>query len=94
MEAIRGALAFLTVREGITVLQVNDMTKTAAMLRIMAWHAQERMDQPVSLREPRPQIEELSASYLVERLPGVGPRRARIRYQASVRRALSVSGKQ
>ena len=76
MEAIRGALAFLTVREGITVLQVRDSTETAAMLRIMARHAQERMGQPVSLREPRPQIEELYASYLVEGLPGVGPRRA------------------
>jgi fanconi anemia group M protein len=78
MEAIRGALAFLTVREGITVLQVADATETAAMLRIMARHAQERMGQPVSLREPRPQIEELYAAYLVEGLPGVGPRRARM----------------
>jgi ERCC4-type nuclease len=78
MEAIRGALAFLTVREGITVLQVKDSTETAAMLRIMARHAQERMGQPVSLREPRPQIEELYAAYLVEGLPGVGPRRARM----------------
>jgi ERCC4-type nuclease len=78
MEAIRGALAFLTVREGITVLQLSDATETAAMLRIMARHAQERMGQPVSLREPRPQIEELYASYLVEGLPGIGPRRARM----------------
>jgi fanconi anemia group M protein len=66
MAAIRGALAFLVVREGITVLQ------------IMARRAQERMSQPVSLREPRPQIEELYAAYLVEGLPGIGPRRARM----------------
>jgi ERCC4-type nuclease len=78
MEAIRGALAFLTVREGITVLQLGDAAETAALLRIMARHAQERMGQPVSLREPRPQIEELYAAYLVEGLPGVGPRRARM----------------
>jgi fanconi anemia group M protein len=78
LEAIRGALAFLTVREGITVLQLSDSTETAAMLRIMARHAQERLGQPVSLREPRPQIEELYAAYLVEGLPGVGPRRARM----------------
>jgi Fanconi anemia group M protein len=76
MEAIRGALAFLTVREGITVLQLSDSAETAAMLRIMARHAQERMGQPISLREGRPQIEELYAAYLVEGLPGVGPRRA------------------
>jgi len=78
MEAIRGALAFLTVRESITVLQLSDSTETAAMLRIMARHAQERIGQPVSLREPRPQIEELYAAYLVEGLPGIGPRRARM----------------
>jgi ERCC4-type nuclease len=78
MQAIRGALAFLTVRAGITVLQLSDAAETAAMLRIMARHAQERMDQPVSLREPRPAIEELYATYLVEGLPGIGPRRARL----------------
>ena len=77
IEAIRGALAFLTVREGITVLQVHDSAETAAMLRSMARHAQKPSDQPVSLREPKPQIEELYASYLVEGLPGIGPRRAR-----------------
>jgi Fanconi anemia group M protein len=76
IQAIRGALAFLTVRAGITVLQLSDSTETAAMLRIMARHAQERLGQPISLREPRPQIEELYAAYLVEGLPGVGPRRA------------------
>ena len=36
------------------------------------------MGQSVSLREPRPQIEELYATYLVEGLPRVGPRRARM----------------
>ena len=71
MEEIRGALAFLTVREGITVLQLSDATETAALLRIMERHAQERIGQLVSLREPRPQIEELYAAYLVEGLPGV-----------------------
>src|SRR5690349_5917121 len=56
----------------------GDASETAALLRIMARHAQQRLGQPVGLREPRPQIEELYASYLVEGLPGVGPRRARM----------------
>jgi Fanconi anemia group M protein len=76
-EAIRGALAFLAVREGVTVLQVGGAEESAAILRLMARHAQERMGQPVSLREPKPLVEELYAAYLVEGLPGVGPRRAR-----------------
>jgi fanconi anemia group M protein len=78
MGAIRGALAFLTVRSGITVLQLHDASETAAMLRVMARHAQERVGHLVSLREPRPQVEELYAAYLVEGLPGVGPRRAQM----------------
>lgn len=78
MEAIRGALAFLTVRAGISVLQISGPTETAAMLRLLARHAQERMGPPVSLREPKPLIEQLSTAYLVEGLPGVGPRRARL----------------
>ncbi len=77
LEAIRGALAFLVVREGLTVLQVAEAAETAALLRTMARHAQARAGQPISLREPRPPIEELYAAYLVEGLPGVGPRRAR-----------------
>jgi fanconi anemia group M protein len=76
-EAIRGALAFLVVREGVTVLHVSAAEESAALLRLMARHAQERMGQPVSLREPKPMVEELYAAYLVEGLPGVGPRRAR-----------------
>ena len=77
LEAIRGALAFLTVRAGITILQVGDPSEMAAMLRLLARHAQERIDLPISLREPKPLVEQLYAAYLVEGLPGVGPRRAR-----------------
>jgi fanconi anemia group M protein len=48
------------------------------MLRLLARHAQERMGLPISLREPKPLVEQLYAAYLVEGLPGVGPRRARL----------------
>lgn len=77
-EAIRGALAFVTMREGLTVLQVESAAESAALLRMMARHAQERQGVPTNLREPKPAIEELYAAYLVEGLPGVGPRRARL----------------
>lgn len=77
LEAIRGALAFLVVREGVTVLHSAGPEESAALLRLMARHAQQRVGQPVSLREPKPPIDELYAAYLVEGLPGVGPRRAR-----------------
>jgi ERCC4-type nuclease len=77
-EAVRGALAFLVVREGVTVLHSAGAEASAALLRLMARHAQQRAGQPVSLREPKPLVEELYAAYLVEGLPGVGPRRARL----------------
>jgi ERCC4-type nuclease len=70
LEAIRGALAFVTVRAEITVLQVGEPSETAAMLRLLARHAQERLDLPISLREPKPLVEQLYAAYLVEGLPG------------------------
>jgi DNA excision repair protein ERCC-4 len=59
------------------VLQVESAAESAALLRLMARHAQGRQGQPTSIREPKPAIEELYAAYLVEGLPGVGPQRAR-----------------
>jgi len=56
MEAIRGALAFLVVREGITVLQVGDAVESAAMLHIMARHAQERMASRSACASPGRQL--------------------------------------
>lgn len=75
-EALRGAISFLAVLEGITVLQTADAEGTAAMLRTMARHAQRGLDRQVGLREPRPRAAALYAEYLVEGLPGVGRRRA------------------
>ncbi len=75
MEAMRGALAFLLVRAGMTVLKVNDSTETAALLRITARYTHERTGQPLSLREPRPRIDGLVAANLVEDRPSVGQRR-------------------
>lgn len=75
-EALRGAISFLAVLEGITVLQTADAEGSAAMLRTMARHAQRGLDYQVGLREPRPRATNLYAEYLVEGLPGVGRRRA------------------
>ena len=76
LEALRGAVSFLAVVEGITVLQTSDPEESAALLRLMARHAQEGLGYQVSLREPRPKATNLYAEYLVEGLPGVGRRRA------------------
>ncbi len=76
LDALRGAVSFLVVLEGITVLQVSTAEESAALLRTMARHAQEGLGYQVNLREPRPKAASLYAEYLVEGLPRVGRRRA------------------
>ena len=75
-DALRGAISFLVVLEGITVLHASSAEESAALLRTMARHAQEGLDYRVNLREPKPKAANLYAEYLVEGLPGVGRRRA------------------
>lgn len=76
-EAIRGALSFLVVIEGVTLLPSSDAEETAALLRILARHAQEGLGYEVGLREAKPKATAVYAEYLVEGLPGVGRRRAK-----------------
>ena len=76
-DALRGAVSFLAVLEGITVLQSSGAEESAALLRTMARHAQEGLGYQVGLREPAPKAANLYAEYLVEGLPGVGRGRAR-----------------
>ena len=75
-DALRGAVSFLVVLEGITVLQSSGAEESAALLRTMARHAQEGLGYQVGLREPAPKTASLYAEYLVEGLPGVGRGRA------------------
>lgn len=75
-DALRGAVSFITVLEGITVVQTATAQETAALLRTMVRHAQEGLGYQTSLREPKPKATNLYAEYLVEGLPGVGRHRA------------------
>ena len=76
-EAIRGALSFLAVVEGITLLPSPSAEETAALLRVLTRHAQEGLGYDVSLRGSKPKGAAIYAEYLVEGLPGVGRRRAK-----------------
>lgn len=76
-EAIRGALSFLAVVEGVTLLPSSGAEETAALIRVLARHAQEGLGYDVSLRGAKPKAAAVYAEYLVEGLPGVGRRRAR-----------------
>lgn len=95
-EAVRGAVSFLAVIQGITVLQTADASETAAILRVMARHAQEGLGYEVSLRGAKPKAAQVYAQYLVEGLPGVGPGRAQslLRHFGSPRRVLTATAEE
>jgi Fanconi anemia group M protein len=92
-EAFRGAISYLTVVLGITVLQTADAAETAAMLRVMARHAQEGLGYEVALRGAKPKATHVYAQYLVEGLPGVGAGRAQalLRHFGSPARVLTAT---
>ncbi|MBC7237771.1 MAG: hypothetical protein H5T69_18165 [Chloroflexi bacterium] len=75
--AVRGALSFLAVLAGVSVLRSEGPEDTAQLLAIMARHAQHGLGYELSLhvkrRSPSPQMQ---MRYLVEDLPGIGPKMA------------------
>lgn len=75
--AIIGALSYLAVIEGVTVLRSEGAEDTGRLLYVMARHAQRGLGYDVPLRG-RPALDDLSTAqqYMVEGLPGVGPKLA------------------
>lgn len=76
-ESVRGALSYVALVLGISVLPTASPAETAALLRRMAIHAQHGLGYEVPMRVGKPSSPALAAQYLVEGLPGVGPGRAR-----------------
>ena len=75
-EALIGALSYLSVIEGISVIYSDCAAKSAAMLATMARHAQHGLGYEVSLRANRPKDKSAVLQFIVEGLPGVGGARA------------------
>lgn len=71
--ALDGAISYLSMLEGCTILQTKDHHHTARMLAIMARHTQHGLGYDVPLRGGKPKDYRLIAQYLVEGLPGIGP---------------------
>ena len=75
--ALRGALSYLAVLRGVTILPTQDASDSAQMLGIMARHAQYGLGYELSLhRVRRSDSPQLRMRYLVEDLPGIGPKTA------------------
>lgn len=75
--AIRGALSYLVVLEGISLLRTENAEDSAAYMATMARHEQEGLGYEISPhRARRSALPKLQKRYVVEDLPGIGPKMA------------------
>lgn len=72
-EAIDGALSYLTIILGCTVLYYNSPGKAANLLFRMAKHAQEGLGYEVAFRKGKIPAGKAQALFTIEGLPGTGP---------------------
>lgn len=72
-EAICGAISYLTAIEDARVLTTRNAADTAALLATLARHLQAGLGYTNGLRANKPKDLRLSAQFLVQGLPGVGP---------------------
>lgn len=75
--ALMGALSYLSVMEGISVLHTHDPEQTAMLMATMHRHATEGLGYEIALRGGKPKDRGLQAQYLIEGLPGIGPKVAK-----------------
>ena len=74
--ALMGAVSYLSVVEGISVIQTSDPKYTAQMLETMARHSQQGLGYEVALRSQKPKDVSILSQYIVEGLPSIGPKAA------------------
>ena len=74
--ALIGALSWLMVLEGISVVSTDGPEMTAALISTMARHAQHGLGYTISLRSGKPKDQNAIAQYLCEGLPAVGGAKA------------------
>jgi len=76
--AIRGALSYLAVLNNVAILRSDGPEDSALLLATMARHEQQGLGYEVSNHLKRlSRAPDLQMRYLVEDLPGIGPKRAR-----------------
>lgn len=75
--AIRGALSYLVILEGVSLLRSEDAEDSAHLIATMARHEQQGLGYELSFHaKRRGESPALQMRYLVEDLPGIGPRMA------------------
>lgn len=76
-EAIDGALSWLSLLAGVSVIQSPNVNVTPRILARMAIHKTHGLGYEVSLRAAKPKEKATLARYMVESLPSVGPSTAK-----------------
>lgn len=72
-DALRGALSWLSVIEGVSLVHTRDANDTATFLEVMVRHAQEGLGYEIPLRGNKPKNLKVLSQFAVEGLPGCGP---------------------
>lgn len=92
-DALRGALSWLAVIEGVAVMTTQGPLESAACLAVMTRHAQEGLGYEIALRAGKPKSLDVLSRFAVEGLPGCGPATARklLRHFGTVRAVYNAS---
>ena len=72
-DALRGALSWLTVIEGVGLLHSRSAAETASFIEVATRHAQEGLGYDIALRGSKPKDLAVLAHFAVEGLPSCGP---------------------
>lgn len=76
-EALRGAISWLSVIEGVGTVYTRSAAETASFLEVMCRHAQQGLGYEIALRGARPKDFKVLSQYAVEGLPACGPNTAK-----------------
>ena len=92
-DALRGALSWMTVIEGVSLVNSAGVEESASLIEVMARHAQEGLGYEIALRGGKPKDLGILAQFAIEGLPGCGPGTAKklLAHFGSVQAVLSAS---
>ncbi|MBV7541926.1 ERCC4 domain-containing protein [Acidovorax sp. sic0104] len=90
-EALRGALSWLAVIEGVTLIQTRNSVETAAFIEVMARHAQEGLGYEISMRGSKPKDFKVLAQYAVEGLCGPATAKKLLAHFGSVEKVFAAT---
>ncbi|MBC8741873.1 hypothetical protein F6X40_35585 [Paraburkholderia sp. UCT31] len=76
-QSLQGAISYLVAVEGVTLLTYDSPAQTAALIATMARHLQDGLGYEVPTRAAKPKLGPDTAQFLLEGLPGCGPKTAK-----------------